>query len=67
MDEMFENSKDEILVCLQYLKSILIKNQMSIGVSPNGQLIFFKTRDYLDVGEVAKIENFTVSIDDLVK
>jgi hypothetical protein len=67
MDEMFENSKNEILLCLQYLKSTLIKNQMSIGVSPDGQLIFFKTKDYLDVGKVTKIENFTVSIDDLVK
>lgn len=63
----FNDSKDEITLCLNYLKHKLVKNGMSIAVSNNGLLIFFKTEDYLKKKDIAKIDNFTVSIHDLVR
>lgn len=62
---MNEEVKQEINIILELLKSTLIKNGVSIGLSANkGDIMFFDTKQYL---ENHTFSGFKVNIEDLVK
>lgn len=63
---MTDDTKHEITVVLDLLKSILIKNGVSIATDKNGNLMFFDTDTYVKNGG-NKFDGCGINIKDLVR
>lgn len=62
---MNDDTKKEITVILELLRSCLIKNGVSMGVEfGKKEIIFFDTETYL---KEKRFSGFTVNVDNLVK
>ena len=62
---MEEGTKQEIQVVLELLKSVLIRNSVSMGLSQKeGKILFFDTETYLDQ---KTFSGLSVDIKSLVK
>ena len=62
---MEEGTKQEIQVILELLKSVLIRNSVSMGLSQKkGKILFFDTETYL---KEKTFSGFSVDIENLVK
>ena len=63
---MKDETKQEISIILDLLKSNLIQNGVSMATDKKGNLIFFDTATYVKSG-YKKFDGFRVNINDLVK
>nr|DAG71349.1 MAG TPA: hypothetical protein [Caudoviricetes sp.] len=63
---MKDETKQEISIILDLLKSNLIQNGVSMATDKKGNLIFFDTATYVESG-CKKFDGFKVNINDLVK
>lgn len=63
---MKDETKQEISIILDLLKSNLIQNGVSMATDKKGNLIFFDTATYVESG-CKKFDGFRVNINDLVK
>lgn len=63
---MKDETKQEISIILDLLKSNLIQNGVSMATDKKGNLIFFDTATYVE-SSCKKFDGFRVNINDLVK
>lgn len=63
---MKDETKQEISIILDLLKTNLIQNGVSMATDKKGNLIFFDTATYVESG-CKKFDGFRVNINDLVK
>ena len=63
---MKDETKQEIQIILDLLKSNLIQNGVSMATDKKGNLIFFDTATYV-VSGCKKFDGFRVNINDLVR
>lgn len=63
---MTDRTKQEISIVLDLLKSILIRNGVSIATDKNGNLMFFDTGTYVNSGG-NKFDGCGINIKDLVR
>ena len=63
---MKDETKQEISIILDLLKSNLIQNGVSMATDKKGNLIFFDTATYVESG-CKKFDGFGVNINNLVK
>lgn len=63
---MTDDTKQEIQIILDLLKSNLIQNGVSMATDKKGNLIFFDTVTYIESG-CKKFDGFRININDLVK
>lgn len=61
---MTDIKKEEIVAVLTLLKHTLMKNEMSIGVTKDKEIMFFDTEHYIETGN---FDGFVVKMDALVK
>lgn len=63
---MKDETKQEISIILDLLKTNLIQNGVSMATDREGNLMFFDTATYVESG-CKKFDGFRVNINDLVK
>ena len=63
---MKDETKQEISIILDLLKTNLIQNGVSMATDKKGNLIFFDTATYVESG-CKEFDGFRVNINDLVK
>lgn len=63
---MKDETKQEISIILDLLKSNLIQNGVSMATDKKGNLIFFDTATYVE-SDCKEFDGFRVNINDLVK
>lgn len=61
---MTDTAKEDIQAALMILRTALIKNGMSIGVTKDKEIMFFDTNYYI---ETRNFDGFVVKMDYLVK
>ena len=61
---MNEESKNEITIILDLLKTTLMKNGVSMATDTKGNIYFFDTDIYL---KTKKMNGFSVNVKDMVK
>lgn len=63
---MKDETRQEISIILDLLKTNLIQNGVSMATDKKGNLIFFDTATYVESG-CKKFDGFRVNINDLVR
>ena len=61
---MTDTAKEDIQAALTILRTALMKNGMSIGVTKDKEIMFFDTNYYI---ETRNFDGFVVKMDSLVK
>lgn len=61
---MTDTAKEDIQAALMILRTALMKNGMSIGVTKDKEIMFFDANHYI---ETRNFDGFVVKMDDLVK
>lgn len=61
---MTDTEKEDIQAALMILRTALMKNGMSIGVTKDKEIMFFDTNHYI---ETRNFDGFVVKMDSLVK
>ncbi len=63
---MKDETKQEILIKLEFLKKTIVQNRVSMGMDKDGNLMFFDTDAYIK-SKGKKFDGFKVNINDLVR
>ena len=61
---MTDTAKEDIQAALMILRTALIKNGMSIGITKDKEIMFFDTNHYIENGN---FDGFVFKMDSLVK